>query len=138
MTQELEALGRRAVACKHWRWLPGMLALTDGQGWARIYAVQSDGWIRLGGGHPFESPIHTKTPLYPNLSDAATKGAVLAVVREAWQEPCLSVICLSDTPNGQSWGVRSYGKTFASYSLNGAEDGLTEAESLVCALEAAP
>ena len=29
MSPELEALARRAVACKGWRWMAGMLACTD-------------------------------------------------------------------------------------------------------------
>jgi hypothetical protein len=26
LTPKIEVLARRAVACKHWRWMPGMLA----------------------------------------------------------------------------------------------------------------
>jgi len=125
MNQELEALGRRAVACEHWRWLPGMLAQSELPGLARVYAVQSDGWIRLCGGHPFESPFYAKTLPYPDLSDPATVGALLGLVREAWQDPYLH--CRSDNGFGD-WIVRNDHRGFT---------GATEAEALVTALEAA-
>ena len=134
MNQELEALGRRAVACEHWRWLPGMLAQSELPGLARVYAVQSDGWIRLCGGHPFESPFYTKTLPYPDLSDPATVGALLGLVREAWQDPYLHCqYVLAELGQPDCWlaltdcGIGS--RNFAAR---------TEAEALVCALEAAP
>lgn len=31
LTPDLVALGRRAVACKGWRWMPGMLTIPSGE-----------------------------------------------------------------------------------------------------------
>ena len=126
MNQELEALGRRAVACEHWQWLPGMLAQSELPGLARVYAVQSDGWIRLCGGHPFESPFYTKTLPYPDLSDPATLGALLGLVREAWQDPATGIY-----RHARRWCVIMGGRCEDFFAD-------TEAEALVCALEAAP
>ena len=40
---ELEQLARRAMACKNWRWMPGMLAIMpeDRDGIARPELLQS-------------------------------------------------------------------------------------------------
>jgi hypothetical protein len=51
----LEDLGRRAVACKHWRWMDGMVTF---------------GFVGED---------------VPDLSDPATLGCLLALVREAWK-----------------------------------------------------
>ena len=63
-------LGKRLVACKHFRWLAGML-VSNG---ARIVTVNEDTPLRFAG-------------FYPDLSDAATKGCVLQLVRKAWEDP---------------------------------------------------
>jgi hypothetical protein len=79
MTAELETLARRAVACRHWRWMPGMQlihpAQTDG---ATGYAVRLtvDGYqARLGE--------------YPDLGDPATVGCLAVLVRQASGKPHL-------------------------------------------------
>ena len=77
MTPDLEALARRAVACAEWRWMPGMLVV---------------GSTRFGD-WPFRICDLSRMNLrddpgaLPDLSDAATIGCVVAVVREAWREP---------------------------------------------------
>lgn len=82
MSPEIEALGRRAAAAPGWRWLPGMRA-TRGP---------SDGWrLRgVGGGlawDPEPEGWGYRAPEWPagavpDLSDAATTGCLLALVRE--------------------------------------------------------
>jgi hypothetical protein len=65
-------LARRAVACRGWRWMPGMLALHPelhpGLRLVNIEdagnALQENGWL-------------------PDLTDAATLGVLLRQVREA-------------------------------------------------------
>lgn len=66
MTDYIE-LGNRLVACKGFRWMPGML-VNNG---ARIVTVNEDTSLRFLG-------------FYPDLSDAATKGCVIHLVRELW------------------------------------------------------
>jgi len=135
MNQELEALGRRAVACEHWQWLPGMLAQSELPGLARVYAVQSDGWIRLCGGHPFESPFYTKTLPYPDLSDPATVGALLGLVQSAYPGRTLQVYQYGDgSADLEVWDDAAGG---FDYQSHGREEN-TLAGLLVAALEAAP
>lgn len=110
MTPELTELGRRAVACKNWRWLPGMVDLY--------------GW------RSFRRPQDQRGAV-PDLSDPATLGCLLILVREAWKSPVAQVS--PSLPDGHIWTC---------YINDEAEDHLfrerTEAEALVAALEAAP
>ncbi len=125
MTPELEALARRAVACPRWRWMPGMVT-TYGQ---RIARVDDDGYTvaYTRGGHL----QMVEAGALPNLTDPATLGCLLALVREAWREPTLSVAWA-----GGGW----YVVQLIRRSVDALRwiDTATEAEALVAALEAAP
>ena len=66
--EEIHALGRRSVACKGFRWLPGMKALGS------FRVVESV--------VPMMFPVDT-----PDLSDPATLGCLLALVTEAYYDP---------------------------------------------------
>lgn len=119
MSTELETLARRAVACKHWRWMPGMLAVWPNGNEFRVGQVSGiDGQNYLpnypSNGWGDEFPDRTKG--LPDLTDPATLGCMLALVREAWGLPI--------------W-VRTgdYGNQINHES---------EAAALVAALEAAP
>tara|TARA_R110000868_G_C10645628_1_gene744501 strand:- start:57 stop:455 length:399 start_codon:yes stop_codon:yes gene_type:complete len=128
MTDQLgdaNELARRFVACKGWRWLPGMLAQSESQGVARVFHVATDGWISLCGGQPFGSPFHTKTPQFPILSDAATRGAILQLVRVAWGDPDTGIY-----KHGRRWCVIMGGRCEDFFAD-------TEAQALLAALEAA-
>ena len=120
-------LARRAVACRHWRWLPGMRAV----GRRRMPAA----WFRV---EEYTQMVGEWRDAVPDLSDPATVGALLALVREVAQEPGLHVRCLLPYAPDMS------GKTpppWALYSGRGArltDRYDTEAEALVAALEAAP
>jgi hypothetical protein len=73
----LEELGRRAVNCKHWRWMEGMAWFEPPNG-----APDNDGDCgRLGS---LWTDADFGSPAYPDLSDPATLGCLLALVREAW------------------------------------------------------
>lgn len=117
MTTDLETLARRAVACKHWKWMPGMRVMVppkhDG----------STGFsIRLGEYGYVPAPHE-----YPDLSDPATLGCLLALVRERF-------------PNATTnWGMVNRERRWAAHHVRaGAYFYSTEAEALVAALEAAP
>jgi len=133
MTEEQIALARRAVACKSWRWMPGMLVV-DAIGKQRIYDDvagepywSTDGWL-------------------PDLTDPATLGCLLALVRDAWGNSSSLYVRLSDTRRVSDgllgWEVNGWAD--AEHSPNGCPGSwrgwgyASEAEALVAALEAAP
>lgn len=134
MSSQMKDLARRAVACKHWRWLPGMRCVdtTTGMSWRRSplgwqEQVEDVGeWQdrRLRG----EVPVPIASGL--DLTDPATLGCLLALVREAWGDPSL---CANDAGHYDLmfWHVYT-GDRNVSVGCQ------TEAEALVAALEAAP
>ena len=106
-------LARRAVACKHWRWMPGMVA---GGGGRRVRSKRT-------GGPPYKGAI-------PDLTDPATLGCLLALVREACGDPWIRV-----EPGSRGWYC-IHSRPPAGGGIPG--NGETEAAALVAALEAAP
>ena len=103
-------LAKRAVACRGWRWMPGMLAADTG---LRLDEMTTD----------WEGTL-------PDLSDPATAGCLLALVREAWDDPVAHCEELFRRISGD-WAV--FDRTGSLVAK-----GATEAEALVAALEAAP
>jgi hypothetical protein len=71
---DLKEVARRAVACPRWRWMDGMRV---------ICTPRHDGatgyFIRLE-----QDGYRAAQNEYPDLSDPATVGCLLALVREAW------------------------------------------------------
>jgi len=128
MTNDLETLARRAVACPRWRWMPGMRT--------------SEGWRVIRGGKESRCWAYDENPAnwevaenriedgtIPDLSDPATLGCLLALVREAHADPQAHVVKLVHGLVGwQAWNSETYI----------APKRPTEAEALVAALEAAP
>jgi len=142
----LEDLGRRAVACKHWRWLDGMQTTcflrviegSDGFVIGHRHGVTRD----RGGWYDGDAD-----GLLPDLSDAATIGCMLVLVREAWTcDPEVNHWVSYAVPvfDGlETWRVGCIldgAKMFAVCNLAtmALVEGKTEAEALVAALEAAP
>lgn len=139
----MRALGKRAAQSRKWRWMPGMKAIGRWPGYpVRLYdfgenlydtddIAEDPEYLRwqqthVHGGGGYEGPY------YPDLSDPATLGCLLALVREAWGMPTGIIVRHND--NTQRWFVSWAGAT------HGGEcgSGDTEAEALVTALENAP
>ena len=138
MTPDLEALARRAVACPRWRWMPGVLRLRDAPG--KADHGQREGRVEARDGWPY-----AEWPCLPDLTDPATLGCLLALVREVYGSPAL--YCRLSSTTRASDGIRAWeviGWLDASRSPNGRGGSFlgwgyaSEAEALVATLEAAP
>lgn len=147
MSTDLETLALRAVACRHWRWLVGMRALSP-LGMSLVLTGHSihDGepvWREWADpeGIPFQAHLHT---LIPDLRDRVTVAALLPLVRDAWHDP-QAYACDYMGHDSVQWGVCSQmwlerreedGPRPWFACLIG--QGRTELEALVVALEDAP
>ena len=125
MNPEMIELAKRAVACKGWRWMPGMLAVpTEGMVTAPLRLMDDRDW-------PHDLGLRL-----PDLTDPATLGCLLALVREAWGAP-RALVRLSS--NGKSFHVFdvdrvTVGGNWAAWLSD--DRCPTEAHALVAALEA--
>ena len=126
----LEQLERRAIACKRWRWMPGMLSNKD----LRVTRCDDDGYVV--GYYENMSYFDACVPdSLPDLRDPATLGCLLALVREAWGPTASVSVNLSGF-----WAVG--GATVLKGKGKGASINLgiwknSELDALVSALEVA-
>jgi len=122
----LEELGRRAVACKHWRWMPGMLLLPHIDG---CECCEERNFPRRAARLP---AVFTTDIDVPDLSDPATLGCLLHLVREAYKSRFGPMRVSTQTNIRGEWYCNpNSGGPKATWHA-------TEAEALVAALEAAP
>lgn len=136
-------LARRAVACRHWRWAPGMLSRCDTDTRRAVYRWLVGLDTRHYGivcvvedkhGRPCRS-VATLQPGpddLPDLTDQATLGCLLALVREAWRD---SLICVAVDNTSAGWWVDGW---TAARPQVPCDLHPTEAVALVAALEGAP
>lgn len=128
MTPDLIDLSRRAVTCPRFRWMPGM-GVTR---WSGYYGVAATTRVSVAE----RDTLWLAEGWLPDLSDPATLGTMIALVREAWRDPRLVAIYCEAANPGQSegWAVQAADNRMPVAG----EDYETEAAALVAALEKAP
>lgn len=126
---ETRELARRAIACPGWHI---MLRMSDTEGRQVVHLLEQDAWLPYHDG--ILGPWQPTSAFMPDLSDPATLGCLLALVREAWGS---GEVWQPGAPNDQdTWRCRvvvplGWRQGFKCF------DGATEAEALVAALEGA-
>ena len=128
MTDEQIALARRAVACKGWRWMPGMRYCSVAVAEGTASPLSFNGYQRVG--EDVDMVAYTDwVPCLPYLTDPATLGCLLALVQEAHAVPFLQVSVKIS---------REHGYQFDCHPHHRGQWVDSEAEALVVALEDAP
>ena len=146
MSPELEALARRAIACKGWRWVPGQ-PIVDSHG-VRGYVVdiaplpEPGAWVANRAGVAWLSAEEMGRCL-PDLTDPATLGCLLALVREAHGQPHATVHWCWEFDANHPTHVAERGLPRRMWAVDDIHDwreasATSEAAALVAALEAAP
>jgi hypothetical protein len=137
MTPDQVDLARRAVVCPRWRWMPGMRTIGD---W-KIISVDADGIevvTDLGEVVLFHSGVlpHIASSL-PDLTDPATLGCLLALVREAHGPATVARLVGVNGRGGQEWAICDRAPAVDGWHLAAPALGYweSEAEALVAALE---
>lgn len=144
MHDVIDDLKRRAIACKHWRWMPGMLALDSCNeehparvidGCRSVIYEDNDGAVHDG--------VVSRSDV-PDLTDPATLGCILALVRQCFDHAVIwtSRDCTVDALDPDSFCMDE--TEGWSVCIGSVDDyvgeigrGATEAEALIVALEAA-
>ena len=108
----------RVIACRHWKETNGMRLFVGRTRSAYRYVTATYC-------PPEGDDVDFTDPVVPDLADPATLGCLLALVREAWGNPKISVVYHADIP---CWLANNGCKGY----------GASEAEALVSALENAP
>ena len=124
--QDWIELGKRAIACEGFRWMPGMRESTG----ERVLLVVKIAIATTQESTGTTSDWTRAEMEHPDLRDPATIGCLLHLVREAWGDNTITV----DKHGGvagsyvfrRAWGLEDW------------IDEATEAEALVATLEAAP
>jgi hypothetical protein len=129
----MEELAKRVVACKGWRWMAGMLVRT-GNSTMRLDGVDVDGravrYERSGSDRCACYPGWPSEKVLPDLTDPATVGCLMALVREAWKYQAIFTRPILMNGNAVWWNVETFDSLIST--------DRSEVAALVAALEAAP
>jgi hypothetical protein len=112
--------GRTYVGCGEWAEVEDVARL--------VLTAGLDDLLRRSLPHP---RVSGSDDALPDLTDPCTVGCLLALVREAWSDPCVYAMRLN--VRRQIWVVHVPSDR---HNIHG--EGDTEAAALVAALEAAP
>jgi len=137
MTDNMIKLGQSAVACQGWQWMPGMRTL-NGRRLAVVFGESRTASVLCDLRDDANSDTEDLQGELPDLTDPATLGCLLALVREAWR--CVVITSPDydeDEVECQGWHVTGW-RAVETVRWLPIGVGGKEAEALVAALEGAP
>jgi len=118
---EMMELSERVVKCPNFYWMPGMRCLpTEGMVTVPLRLTDDLNW-------PHDLGLRL-----PDISDPATLGCLLALVREAWVDPTASTAATREANGGRGWVMDCWDPQSP---LSGIGPFQSEAEALINALE---
>ena len=118
MNEEELEIARGFVDCSRWQWLPGIRAVGR-KGYPAAWFRVEEPLRRLGG---------VWRDSVPDITDPATLGCILHLVRDVWGSPTAYLYCY-----GRSWFFEPQQPDPTNHP-----SGRTEAETLLHALQVAP
>lgn len=129
MTEEQNALARRAIACRLWGWMEGMLA-TDGVAVAFRVAHDGERMVMIPNVPNWEAmPLPPPGDILPVFTDPATVGCLLARLRTIYGKASLT----TQFRGKGRWWVGEYESNPSAFTLIATGDG--EVDAMVKALE---
>jgi len=136
------------VACKHWRWMVGMLTLSGSRIVGEMFDFDDGDFhlVSLGetrSAFVFSSPVDDAATEFPDLTDPATVGCLHQIVCEAVKAFQIRVqVSIAPDMSGRdhaTWtAVDARGSILARGGFRTASRVDLNADGLVAALEAAP
>jgi hypothetical protein len=135
MTEEEISVAKKLIQSPNWEWVPGMRVISPTSK-GRVFDGGSDyviwhgeGSTDRGGGYQEESPPSEST--IPDLSDAATKGCILHLIRMIMQKEKKEIVVYHD-PDVNIWRVKW--QYFSATKRHGGLCGKGKSEGIALAL----